>query len=130
MSVMKRIGVVGAGAAVLVGAVASPASAADLTVEVPGGYMKHVDDGDIFKVCDTRGDGQGIYGTLWYDSFYTTGGYKLVLKLSDGGDSGCGRSVYDIGNNGHYVMAVCYGSYPTDPWPIGSACTHSAGFNE
>ncbi|MFI8326878.1 hypothetical protein [Streptomyces sp. NPDC085529] len=130
MSVMKRMGVAGVSAVVLVGAVASPASAADLTMSIPGGYMKHVDDGDIFRVCDTRGDGHGIYGELWYDSFYTTGGYKLVLKLSDGGDAGCGSAVHDIGNNGHYVMSVCSGGYPSGPWPNSSTCTHSAGFNE
>ncbi|WP_141745967.1 hypothetical protein [Streptomyces sp. EN27] len=129
MSVMKRIGVV-ASALVLVGAVASPAFAADRTMSVPGGYMKHVDNGDIFRVCDTRADGKGIYGQLWYDSFYATGGYKIVLKLSDGGDAGCDSAVHDIGNKGHYVMTVCSGSYAPDPWPNHSNCTHSAGFNE
>ncbi|MFB7361282.1 hypothetical protein [Streptomyces hydrogenans] len=127
---MKRMGVVGASAVVLVGATTSPAFAADLTLSIPGGYMKHVDDGDIFKVCDNRGDGQGIYGELWYDSFLTTGGYKLVLKLSDGGDAGCDSAKHDIGNSGHYVMSVCSGSYPSGPWPNQSTCTHSAGFNE
>ncbi|MER5556519.1 hypothetical protein ABT001_33520 [Streptomyces sp. NPDC002793] len=131
MSVLSRAAVAGASAVALVAAMASPASAANKSISNGYGYMKHVDDGDIFRVCDTRAEGVGVYGTLWYDSFVTTGGYKRVLNLSDGGDSGCGRAVHDIGNGGHYVMTFCAKRYPTNPWDTASSsCIHSAGFNE
>ncbi|WKN17499.1 hypothetical protein NEH83_26955 [Streptomyces sp. JUS-F4] len=131
MSVLGRAAVAAVSAVALVGMMASPASAADKTLSLGAvGYMKFIDKGDIFKVCDTRAEGSGVYGTLWYDSFVTTGGYKRVFNLSDGGDKGCGRKVHDIGNGGHYVMTVCPGRYPTNPWDLEGSCTHSGGFNE
>lgn len=34
------------------------------------------------RASRTGAEGIGVYGTLWYDSFATTGGYERVFNLS------------------------------------------------
>ncbi|WP_129847886.1 hypothetical protein [Streptomyces sp. SCA2-2] len=50
----------------LIGFTAAPAAAANAGVELPydRGDMTFIDDGDVFKVCDTKPDVHGVTGTL------------------------------------------------------------------
>ncbi|MFF4726602.1 hypothetical protein ACFY3M_14850 [Streptomyces mirabilis] len=121
-----------AGAAALVVATASPAFAANMRVETIRGYMTFTDDGDVFKVCDTLADGKGVYGAVFYNSYFTTSGYERVMTVSDGGDSGCDSKGYNIGNSGTYTFVMCWGQYPTGPFqsPLDSPCDSTGEFNE
>lgn len=67
-SKLSRLALVGAGAAALMVTMAPSAQAVtDKTIKLPHdrGYMKFIDDGDVFKVCDTKADGYGVTGTLF-----------------------------------------------------------------
>ncbi|MFF4505444.1 hypothetical protein [Streptomyces sp. NPDC001401] len=121
------------GAAAMIVATASPAFAANKTVDIGHGYMTFIDDGDVFKICDTEADGKGVYGAVFYNSYFTTSGYERVMTVSDGGDSGCDSKGYNIGNSGSYTFVICWGKYPTsafmDP-TMGEPCNDSGEFNE
>lgn len=122
-----------AGAAAMVIAAASPAFAANKTVDIGSGYMTFIDDGDVFKICDTLADGAGVYGAVFYNSYLTTSGYERVMTVSDGGDSRCNSKGYNIGNSGDYTFVICVGKYPTNPIQsavTGEPCSHSGEFNE
>ncbi|MGW7687086.1 hypothetical protein ACWGID_40470 [Kribbella sp. NPDC054772] len=101
----------------------------NMSIEIFGSKMTFIDDGDVFQICDTKPDGKGAYGALFYDSYLLPGGFKRVMTIEDGGDAGCDKKGYNIGNGGQYVFAICPGYYPKNAlhyWP----CTNSASFNE
>ncbi|MBJ7903474.1 hypothetical protein IF655_09190 [Streptomyces sp. DSM 110735] len=121
------------GAAAMIVATATPAFAADKTVDIGYGHMTFIDDGDVFKICDDKADGKGVYGAVFYDSYLTTSGYERVMTISDGGDSGCDSKGYNIGNSGDYTFVICWGRYPTGPFenPLtGVDCNYAGEFNE
>jgi hypothetical protein len=134
----SRMFAVGAAAAALLVGSALPAVAvetgdvstlSDKTLSVSGGYIKFIDDGDVFQICDTASDGQGVYGELWYGSYASLLDYHRVMTISDGGDGGCDKKGYNIGNGGKYVITLCWGRYAGSTFPS-APCNHSAEFNE
>ncbi|MCN9241803.1 hypothetical protein NGF19_13545 [Streptomyces sp. RY43-2] len=132
-SKFARAAAMASGVAAMVVATASPAFATNKTVDIGYGYGTFIDDGDLFKVCDTQKDGKGVYGAVFYNSYFTTSGYKRVMTVSDGGDAGCDQKGYDIGNSGTYTFVVCWGFYPTSPFmtaSMGYPCSHTGEFNE
>jgi hypothetical protein len=143
MSRFARMAVVGASVAATLVASAHPSIAleggkagtrSNATISISEGSLKFIDDGDIFEICDTQADGDGVYGALYYNSYVYTDGYQRVMTLNDGGDAGCDKKGHDIGNGGTYVMTICWTRYPTGPFETsstsGGKCTHSAEFNE
>ncbi|MFI6371760.1 hypothetical protein [Streptomyces sp. NPDC050546] len=122
-SKLTRMAMVGAAAAAMVVTSTAPAMAvSDKTISLPNGrgYMKFVDDGDVFRVCDTKADGHGVTGTLWVRN--ASGLVSKVFDLGDGGDAGCGKKPYNIGQLASYKMEVC--------WNGGGGCKFSEWFNE
>ncbi|MFC7218838.1 hypothetical protein ACFQLX_11750 [Streptomyces polyrhachis] len=144
MSALTRTAAAGTAAIALLGASISPAAALEAgedyatlsnkTISIVEGSMTFIDDGDVFQICDNLADGKGVYGALWYNSYIYTDGYQRVMTLSDGGDSGCDKTPHNIGNGGSYVMTICWGRYPTNPFEStvtgNGPCTHSGEFNE
>lgn len=95
--------------------------------------MTFIDDGDVFKICDDMADGKGVYGSVFYNSYITTSGYERVMTVSDGGDSGCDKKGYNIGNSGVYTFVICWGEYPNGPYEnpsSGAPCNGTGEFNE
>jgi hypothetical protein len=137
-SKLARMTTVSAATATMLVASACPAIAvqaddvgtlANKTIEISQGKMTFIDDGDVFQICDTSRDGQSVYGAVFYDSYIGTGGFKRVMTTEDGGDAGCDKKGYNIGNGGSYTFVICWGHYPTDAlvyWP----CEGSGSFNE
>ncbi|MEU9237093.1 hypothetical protein [Streptomyces subrutilus] len=127
-----------ASSAAMVFASAYPAAAdddftafSDRSISFKRGTMTHIDDGDVFKICDTNSDGQGVYGALFFNNYYNFEGYQRVMTLNDGGDGGCDTKGHDITNAGSYTMVICWGEYPTNAYQISAGkCTHSGEFNE
>ncbi|MFJ9041600.1 hypothetical protein ACIRF8_34165 [Streptomyces sp. NPDC102406] len=98
---MARIAVTGAAVAAVVTLAASPALAvSNKTITFPAGKgkMTFIDDGDMFEVCDTAADGYGMTGQLIDRS------YAQMIEVTDGGDSGCDKKGYNIGNWTTYQM--------------------------
>ncbi|MFD7127343.1 MULTISPECIES: hypothetical protein [Streptomyces] len=62
------------------------------TLDIGSGTMTFIDDGDVFKICDTVKDGEGVYGALFYNSYVKPNGWDRVMKVADGGDASCGKS--------------------------------------
>jgi hypothetical protein len=110
----------GAAAVILAGS-ASPAMAADITLTGYWGTMKFIDDGDVFQVCDTYADGQGVKGYIKYQPILGTAG--IIETIDDGGDAGCDKKGVNIGNDGDYQMIFCSQN------GIGE-CKSSGWFNE
>ncbi|SCL69101.1 hypothetical protein GA0070606_4976 [Micromonospora citrea] len=111
--------------ATIVGSTA-PALASNKSLSLSGGRgtMTFIDDGDMFQVCDTRADGHGVTGELFYRSWLEPTS-RRVLTVDDGGDSGCDKSGYNVGNDGYYQMRLCWNGWD----PIVS-CQWSEEFNE
>lgn len=84
------------------------------------GYMKFIDDGDVFEICDTRVDDRGVTGTL--KKQYLTGNISELWSEQDGGDAGCDKHPYNIGNDGWYQMKIT--------WNGGGSAVYSGWFNE
>ena len=126
----KRAAAIGAAVVVMVGATAAPAMADDKYLEGNAyyGYMAFIDDGDVFKVCDTKADGAGVTGYVWYKPWVGSGYWKTFANgdkcINDGGDKGCDKSGLNIGNDGNYQMKLCWNELPT------SSCVYSSWFNE
>ncbi|MFC9684726.1 hypothetical protein [Streptomyces sp. NPDC056948] len=76
----------------------------DKKISLPGGRgtMTFIDDGDMFKVCDTKADGHGVSGRLIDNN------YNEKLYITDGGDSNCGKKGYDVGQSGSYQMQLSW----------------------
>ncbi|XUL89828.1 hypothetical protein ACQ86D_27050 [Streptomyces galilaeus] len=107
-SKLSRLAAIGAATLAVIGGSAAPASAnSDKILYLPGGrgYIKYHDDGDVFTVCDTKADGHGVTGTLIAINQVTQNG-GTVWTLDDGGDSGCGKKAYDVGNLYTYQMTI------------------------
>ncbi|GAB7103818.1 hypothetical protein JCM4814A_21320 [Streptomyces phaeofaciens JCM 4814] len=121
-SKLSRLALVGAGAAALMVTMAPSAQAVtDKTIKLPHdrGYMKFIDDGDVFKVCDTKADGYGVTGTLFVRN--ASGLVSVAATIDDGGDEGCDKQGYNIGQLASYQMRVCWD---------GGGCVSSEWFNE
>lgn len=93
------------------------------TISLPGGRgtMTFIDDGDVFKICDTKADGHGVWGELWFQPWI--GSEDVVLTIDDGGDAGCDKAGYNVGNDGTYQMLLCWNG-------PGNVCVWSGEFNE
>ncbi len=119
-----RAALVAGMSALMVAASAAPALADDKTVVLPNtGYIKFIDDGDVFVICDTEADGHGVTGSLIFRPLL--GGTPYTLwREQDGGDAGCDKHPYNIGNDGTYWMKICWNGNT-------SYCRESEqGFNE
>lgn len=120
-----------ASAAAMVFASAYPAAAEEVTamanksVSIAGGRMEFIDDGDVFKICDTLSEGEGVYGAVFYNSYYNNDGYQRVMTVNDGGDDGCDKKGYDIGNTGTYTFVICPGDYPMNAFQTWPGCKAS-----
>ncbi|RZU17091.1 hypothetical protein [Streptomyces sp. BK239] len=122
-STFSRLALAGAGAAAMVVTLAPSAQAvSDKTITLPQGrgYMKFIDDGDVFKVCDTKADGHGVTGTLWVRNI--GGVTSVATTVDDGGNSGCDKKGYNVGQLASYRMELC--------WNGGGGCVFSEWFNE
>ncbi|MET9516103.1 hypothetical protein [Streptomyces sp. NPDC002994] len=120
-TMFKRGAVVVAAAAMSIGFTAAPAFAANQYLTLSGrGQMTHIDDGDVFRVCDTNADGHGVTGYL--RTINTSNEIRTVLTVDDGGDAGCDSKGYDIMFNQPYDMLLC--------WNGGGGCVVSAVFDE
>lgn len=106
-----RVAVVGAAVATVLAGTMPTAQAAetpiltgDKTLSLPGGRgtMTFIDDGDMFQVCDTKADGHGVTGRLIGDS------YNEKLYIEDGGDAGCGKAGYNVGQSGSFQMQLSW----------------------
>jgi hypothetical protein len=110
----KRVAAIGVAACTVLGATAGPALAGDYSIVGNANYgnMTHLDDGDVFRVCDNKADGAGVTGSLWYDPLIGSGYWVTFANgkkyIDDGGDEGCDSSGYNIGNDGDYKMALCW----------------------
>ncbi|MET8687661.1 hypothetical protein ABZV77_25945 [Streptomyces sp. NPDC004732] len=123
-SLGKRIGVVAAAVTTAVLFSASPAFALeDIEIKDPArlGVMWFHDDGDTFNVCDTRADGSGVKGKLFYKPI--GGDWYVVNSATDGGDANCGKFANDVNNVGDYQMKLYTLS-------IGKEIAKSRVFNE
>ncbi|MEU4181452.1 hypothetical protein [Streptomyces sp. NPDC026589] len=137
-SKLARAAAVGAAAATMLFTSTYPAIAqqtdevgvlSNITLEIAVGTMTFIDDGDVFKICDTAKNGQGVYGALFYNSYINSNGWDRVMKTVDGGDKGCDKKPHNVGNGGQYVMALCDGRYPTSILHNGD-CMVTGTFNE
>ncbi|MFE7108582.1 hypothetical protein ACFU98_05155 [Streptomyces sp. NPDC057575] len=121
-----RIAMAGAAVAAVLAGTASTAQAADVGVLDTNkvlyltdgrGKMTFIDDGDMFEVCDTRADGHGVEGQLVDDT------QRVLLYVDDGGDAGCDKKGYNIGNGTQYQMQFWWSGG-------GSGTQYSQWFNE
>jgi hypothetical protein len=126
----KRAAAIGAAVVMMVGASATPAMADDKYLEGNAyyGYMAFIDDGDVFKVCDTKADGYGVTGRVWYDPWVGSGYWKTFSNgetfIDDGGDENCDKAGLNIGNDGNYQMVLYWNRLPD------SSAVYSDWFNE
>lgn len=114
--------VVGVIVATLVGS-SGVALAADFTVTLSGrGKVTFIDDGDMFKVCDTKRDGYGVTAELYFLPWLGSV-QRLVFSVADGGDAGCDKAGYNVGNDGTYALLLCWNG-------PNATCHWSNEFNE
>lgn len=120
-NLFKRVGLVIALAfAVLFGGTGT--ALADVTVQgntvecvsISGaerGCITHIDDGDVFEVCDTRVDNHGVYGALHE---YINGNWVKRDSVEDGGDPTCGKFAFDvtIEDRDAYRLVICWKGVP------------------
>ncbi|KND30843.1 hypothetical protein [Streptomyces acidiscabies] len=99
---VKRAGIVAIGFA------SSPAMASNVGISLPNGRgtMTFIDDGDKFRVCDTRVDDHGV----------------TILTIDDGGDNGCDTKETDLIGTTPHDMILC--------WNGGGACVVSPVIRE
>ncbi|MGW7364512.1 hypothetical protein ACWGI8_14060 [Streptomyces sp. NPDC054841] len=117
---LMRAAVVGSAVAAAVTFSTAAAVAGDITISNSHGSMKYIDDGDMFQVCDTKADGYGMKGQL-----ISIGAEdRAVLTVDDGGDAGCDKKGYNVGNGAGevYKMALV--------WNGGGDWTYSYHFKE
>ncbi|MGW1491021.1 hypothetical protein [Streptomyces sp. NPDC002402] len=79
------------------------------------GKMTFIDDGDMFEVCDTKADGHGVEGTVRDNR-------NTLLTVNDGGDAGCDKAGYNVGNWFSVQMTLT--------WDGGGGTVYSEWFNE
>ena len=121
-TLLKRGGVVAASAAIDFGFATSPAMATDVSISLPDGRgtMKFIDDGDKFRVCDTKADGHGVTG--YVRQLRADGRIVTILTIDDGGDNGCDTKETDLLGRTPHDMVLC--------WNGGGACKTSAVIRE
>ncbi|HIV58100.1 MAG TPA: hypothetical protein H9902_09100 [Candidatus Stackebrandtia faecavium] len=101
---LTRLAVAAAMAMALVGLTAAPAAAAtNKTLVDSHGQFTFIDDGDVFQICDNKADGHGVTGQLQLRSG-VDGSLKTVMTINDGGDDGCDKQGFNIGNWHTYRM--------------------------
>jgi len=107
-TMLKRGGIVAASAAVAFGFATSPAMATDVSISLPDGRgtMKFIDDGDKFRVCDTRADGHGVTGIV--RQLRADGRIVTILTIDDGGDEGCDTKETDLLGRTPHDMKLCW----------------------
>jgi hypothetical protein len=126
---LTRLAVVSAATVGLMAASPSPAMAnTNITLRNSAdgavrGHMTFHDDGDVFEVCDTRADGHGFVGYLVFKPWLGDE-YLRVIKVTDGGDSGCDKRGWNVGNDGNYHMELYWSG------SIYGAHSESRQFNE
>lgn len=108
---VTRLAVIAGSAAALVLGTAGASSAADsyLYLEIDNnlyGTMRHIDNGDDFRVCDTRVDGHGVTGEVQYYS--SNFGWVSMDSQSDGGDTGCDTFHENVKEGVQYRMKLCW----------------------
>ncbi|MEU1512243.1 hypothetical protein ABZ490_08760 [Streptomyces sp. NPDC005811] len=110
----------------LVAVSASPASADSDKSIVYGsrGYMYFTDNGDVFKVCDTKADGYGMDGYLNRRNTITGGGFTELWRITASGNGNCTKKGEDIGNLYQYQMSLWWRGNYSD------GGTNSDWFNE
>jgi hypothetical protein len=101
---MTRIVLAGAMAMAMVGLMASPASADNKSLGDSHGSFTFIDDGDMFEICDEKADGHGVIGRLVLVKAGIDGSFNYVLILDDGGDAGCDKQGFNIGNLHSYRL--------------------------
>lgn len=102
---ISRLTAISSAAVIAIGLGASPAFAANVTANNGNGTMTHIDDGDRFKVCDTRVNGVGVTGTLgWTIPGVQT---RIVKTIQDGGDAGCDYFTYDVNDDVLWFISIC-----------------------
>ncbi|MFI5801310.1 hypothetical protein [Streptomyces sp. NPDC051561] len=122
---LTRIALAGAAIATVLAGTASTAQASEvgtlesnkyLYLTEGRGTMTFIDDGDMFQVCDTKADGHGVEGQLIDDT------ERQMLYITDGGDAGCDKAGYNVGNSRQYQMKFW--------WSGGGGTQYSQWFNE
>ncbi|MBO2452019.1 hypothetical protein J4573_33375 [Actinomadura barringtoniae] len=103
---------------------ATAAHADDIKLSFGYGSVFYDDSVDVFTVCDTRADGEGVTASLWYTPNSGTSYHQLWAE-QDGGDSGCDNHPYDVGKTGLYFMKICWNLSVNPP-----ICKKSSAFNE
>lgn len=117
-----RTAAIAAGAAAVMAVSAQQAMAVtNITIGSYYGTMTFIDDGDVFEICDTYADGSGVKGYIKYQPILGSAG--IVRTLDDGGDAGCDKLPFNVGNDGDYQMILC-GNMGT------GSCVSSRWFNE
>ncbi|MFH9003794.1 hypothetical protein ACH4E5_11220 [Streptomyces afghaniensis] len=107
-TMLKRGAMVGAAAAMAIGFTAGPAAATDVGISLPSGRgtMKFIDDGDKFRVCDTKADGEGVTG--YVRQLRADGRIVTILTIDDGGDAGCDEKETDLIGRTPHDMLLCW----------------------
>jgi len=99
-----RLIVAGVPALALVGMTAAPASATtNKVLDDSHGSFTFIDDGDVFKICDTKADAHGVKGQLQLRSG-VDGSISTVMTISADGNGNCDSQGFNIGNIHSYRM--------------------------
>ncbi|WP_159054528.1 hypothetical protein [Streptomyces dysideae] len=106
---LKRGSIVAAAAAMAIGFAAGPAAAGNVGIQLPSGRgtMTFIDDGDDFKVCDTKADGHGVTGKV--RQLTPQGRIVVIATIDDGGDAGCDWATdLDLIGTWPHDMLLCW----------------------
>lgn len=105
----SRFAVIGAVLTAVVLASSSPAMAdSNKSIGNQYGTFTFIDDGDTFRICDNLADGHGVTGILVEKNAWN-GTRKTVMEIDDGGDRGCDKGAFNIGNLHEYKMYFFWG---------------------
>ncbi|WP_416972373.1 hypothetical protein [Streptomyces sp. 4F14] len=121
-TLLKSGGIVAASAAIFLGVASAPAFAGNVGISLPNnrGNMTFIDDGDKFRVCDTRVDDHGVTG--YVRQLRADGRIVTILTVDDGGDNGCDTKETDLIGRTPHDMVLC--------WNGGGACVVSPVIRE
>ncbi|MDA1360526.1 hypothetical protein O1R50_12890 [Glycomyces luteolus] len=120
---LARTAVTAAVGAALVAGITSPAYAADTNIDLVYdsmlvGEMRHVDDGDDFRVYDWYRDGHGVKGTLQAQHPVTRQWSTIESKYNNTGGGTYVEFQYDVLSVERYRLVVCLQDGASDPTPI------------
>lgn len=101
--IIRTFGVAVSAMLLMVGVVPA-ANAANLKVSNGNGYVEHIDDGDKFKVCDTRVNDKGVTGMLIFNG-------SIIAAEDDGGDAGCDYFTFNVVTGFVYELKICDRGY-------------------